>query len=240
MEWFKSLVKKKLYNLLNNILEEDARNIDRALQRKALESTVDFILTEKKLLKSRVFENKFDLLKYSITQITLDGLVMEFGVYKGETINYIAGLLPNKQIYGFDSFEGLPETWRYNFYKGTFKIDNLPNVRKNVILIKGWFENILPNFVKTIGDTPVSFLHIDCDLYASTKTIFNYLKDNITAGTIIVFDEFFNYVSWEEGEFKAFYEFVNENNVEFEWIGFVYRHEQVAVKITKILECNHV
>jgi hypothetical protein len=98
------------YQIFNNILDLDAKNIDRALQRKSLESTVNFIMTEKRLLKSTAFTNKFELLKHAVTEISVDGLIMEFGVYKGETINHIASLLPNKQIYGFDSFEGLPET----------------------------------------------------------------------------------------------------------------------------------
>jgi len=159
---------------------------------------------------------------------------MEFGVYKGETINFIANLLSNKQIYGFDSFEGLPETWRYNFDKGTFKLDNLPKVKENVVLVKGWFEETLPKFIEKHRNAPVSFIHIDCDLYSSTKTIFNHLKDNIVTGTVIVFDEFFNYIDWEDGEFKAFNEFINENNVKYEWLGFVYNNEQVGVKIIKI------
>jgi len=231
---FKKLVKKYMIKLANHILDEDAKNIDRALQRKALESTVNFILNEKKLIKSRVFKNRFELLEYSISQITINGLIMEFGVYQGESINFIADLLPNRQIYGFDSFEGLPETWRYNFYRGTFKLDNLPKVRKNVVLVEGLFEDTLPKFIENYRDTPVSFLHIDCDLYSSTKTVFNYLKNNIVAGTIIVFDEFFNYIGWEEGEFKAFYEFVEECEVDFEWLGFVINSEQVALKITRI------
>jgi hypothetical protein len=234
MRWFKKLIKKKIYQLFNHILDSDAKNIDRELQRRALKSTVDFILTEKRLLKTKIFINKFELLKYAITEITIDGFIIEFGVYKGETINYIASLLPNKQIYGFDSFEGLPETWRYNFYKGTFKMDTLPKTRNNVILIKGWFEDTLPIFIEKIGDSPISFMHVDCDLYSSTKTIFYYLKNNIVPGTVIVFDEFFNYPGWEEGEFKAFYEFVEECEVAFEWLGFVINNEQVALKITRI------
>jgi len=234
MEWLKKLIKKKISGLAYHILEEDAKNIDRALQKKALESTVNFILNEKRLIKSRVFENKYELLKYSISHITLDGLIIEFGIYKGETISFIANLLQNKQIYGFDSFEGLPETWRYNFYKGTFKLDNLPKIKENVVLVKGWFEKTLPEFIEKHRNIPASFIHIDCDLYSSTKTIFNYLKNNIVAGTVIVFDEFFNYIGWEEGEFKAFNEFINENNVEFEWLGFVIKNEQVGLKITRI------
>jgi len=56
-----------MIKLANHILDEDAKNIDRALQRKALESTVSFILNEKKLIKSRVFKNRFELLEYSIS-----------------------------------------------------------------------------------------------------------------------------------------------------------------------------
>lgn len=82
MKWFKKLMKKYMIKLANHILDEDAKNIDRALQRKALESTVNFILNEKKLIKSRVFKNRFELLEYSISQITINGLIMEFGVYK--------------------------------------------------------------------------------------------------------------------------------------------------------------
>lgn len=51
------------------------------------------------------------------------------------------------------------------------------------------------------------------------------------SGTIIVFDEYFNYPGWQEGEYKAFYEFINETNLKFEYIGYVEISEQVAVKI---------
>ena len=40
-----------------------------------------------------------------------DGLFLEFGVYKGTSINFISSLIPDKKIYGFDSFGGLPEEW---------------------------------------------------------------------------------------------------------------------------------
>jgi len=47
MKYFKNFIKKKIYQLFNYILDLDAKNIDRELQRRALKSTVDFILTEK-------------------------------------------------------------------------------------------------------------------------------------------------------------------------------------------------
>ena len=159
---------------------------------------------------------------------------MEFGVYKGETINIISEAKPDKIIYGFDSFEGLPEDWRYqwnfNFSKGSFGLNGkMPRVNSNVRLVKGWFNETLPEFVKAHRE-PCAFIHVDCDLYSSTKTIFDNLKDKIVSGTVIAFDEFFNYPGWQEGEYKAFTELVAEKNFEFEYIARTDK-EQVAVKI---------
>lgn len=139
--------------------------------------------------------------------------------------------MPGKIIYGFDSFEGLPETWHYGFLKEAFSLNgNLPQVNDNVRLIKGWFNETLPDFVKEHPE-PCAFIHIDCDLYSSTKTVFDTLKNQIVSGTVIAFDDYFNYPNWQEdGEYKAFMEFVTENNLEFEYIART-NHQQVAVKI---------
>ena len=64
----------------------------------------------------------------------------------------------NNKVYGFDSFEGLPEKWRNGFEKGTFNRNgNLPKVNNNVELIKGWFDDTLPNFIK--NQNKKSFFH---------------------------------------------------------------------------------
>ena len=147
-------------------------------------------------------------------------LWLEFGVFSGRTINYISNFTSEK-VYGFDSFEGLPENWREGIDKGRFNMNgNLPQVNNNVELVKGWFNETLPDFIKT-QNKKVSFIHMDADLYSSTKCIFDNLKDYIDVDCIIVFDELLNYPGFdgETGELKAFYEFVTENNVEYDWIG---------------------
>jgi hypothetical protein len=78
------------------------------------------------------------------------------------------------------------------------------------------------------------FLHIDCDLYSSTKTIFNLLKGRIVSGTVIVFDEYFNYDGWEKGEYLAFQKYVKENQIKYEYLTYNHLHEQVAVIILKV------
>ncbi|HOP95650.1 MAG: TylF/MycF/NovP-related O-methyltransferase [Dictyoglomaceae bacterium] len=232
MKTIKNYIKKKLYNFVTYILDDDAHNIDRELQRIAKRETAEFILKEN-LIKTKAFNDRLELLSYAVSTIEVEGLILEFGVYQGETINIIASLLKDKTIYGFDSFEGLPETWRFGFEEGTFAVNKLPKVKQNVLLIKGWFHETLPEFLKA-HNQQISLMHIDCDLYSSTKTIFNILGDKIVPGTVIIFDEFFNYPTWMEGEYKAFCEFVKERNINFEYIGFVKYHEQVGIKITHV------
>mgnify|MGYP000400761291 CR=1 FL=1 len=102
-------------------------------------------------------------------------LWLEFGVASGNTINYISKFT-NDKVYGFDSFEGLPEKWRDSFDKGAFNRNgDLPKVNSNVELIKGWFDETLPNFIKN-HNKKVSFIHMDADLYSSTKCILNEHK----------------------------------------------------------------
>ena len=62
---------------------------------------------------------------------------------------------------------------------------------------------------------PVAFIHVDCDLYSSTKTIFSLLSDRIVPGTIILFDEYFNYPNWQQHEYKALQEFVDTKNIKY-------------------------
>ena len=147
-------------------------------------------------------------------------LWLEFGVATGNSINYISKFT-NDKVYGFDSFEGLPEKWREQFDKGAFSTNGqLPQVNDNVELIKGWFNETLINFIQT-KNIKVSFIHMDADLYSSTKYIFDTLKDYIETDCVIVFDELVNYYGFDgdKGELKAFYEFITENKVDYEWIG---------------------
>ena len=74
-------------------------------------------------------------------------------------------------------------------------------------------------------------MHIDCDLYSSTKTVLENFHSRIKTGTIIVFDEYFNYPGWQEGEYKAFVEYIEKSDFSFEYIGYCRYHQQVALKI---------
>lgn len=150
------------------------------------------------------------------------GLCMEFGVWTGSTITYIANNLPTWDIYGFDSFEGLPEKWTRlddnKYEKGYFSLNGIqPVVPSNVNLVAGWFNETLPIWINThCSHQKIDLLHIDCDIYSSTATVLSQLYKIIKPGTIIVFDEFINYSNYDQHEIKAFYEFIEMTNLYFD------------------------
>jgi hypothetical protein len=225
---------KRIQESVRKVIYDEAKNITVARTRLAAEETADFV--SRFMATTPAFENAFKLLSHSLAAVDseLDGYYAEFGVYKGKTINYIASQI-DATIHGFDSFEGLPEDWRTKFKKGEFKMEGLPEVADNVELYKGWFDASVPKWA-TEHPGPMKFIHFDADLYSSTRTVLEILVDRIVPGTIIQFDEFFNYPGWTQGEFKAFMEFVEKNDVVYEYIGYVTGElaEQVAVRILEI------
>ena len=141
-----------------------------------------------------------------------DAIVLEFGVFSGITVTKIAHHADPTIVHGFDSFEGLPETWRVGSYeKGKFDIGGVPpaGLPHNVRLHVGWFEDTLPAFQRdVIADRNVTFMHVDCDLYSSTKTIFDTIGGNIR-DTIIEFDELLEYDGFRDHELKGLWEFIS-------------------------------
>src|SRR4029079_10133754 len=129
---------------------------------------------------------------------------LEFGVYKGDSINHFAELTPGATWYGFDSFQELAEARPLSVNAHAFSIGgHLPPVRGNVRLTKGFFEDTLPGFVAQHPGAKLALLHIDCALYSATMTILENVSPMLVPGTIVIFDELINYHGWEEGEFKA-------------------------------------
>jgi len=205
------------------------KDIQAERQRQALLETVAFVEAQMPQVPS--FKDRFRLMKYALGQRSVNGgLICEFGVHEGESINRIARWVPDAEIHGFDSFEGLPEEWQSDIGKGAFATSRVPKVASNVKLHKGWFDSTLPGF-RSEHSGPIAFLHVDADLYSSTRTIFKVLGGQVIPGTVIQFDEYFNYPGWREHEHRAFSEFCSEQAVQFRYLGFSRSAEQLAVKI---------
>ena len=199
--------------------------------RRCLIRSVDYI--EANLPNAIGLYTQRELMAYAINEVAIDGCFTEFGVFKGGTMRFMAKRLPHRQFHGFDSFEGLPEAWDgFDLGKGAFSVGGkLPKVPSNVKLHKGFFDASLPVWKAAYPDK-IAFMHIDCDIYSSTKTLLEELADRLQVGTVIQFDEYFNYPNWEAHEFKAWQEFVKARNITYRYVGFA--RQQVVVQITGI------
>jgi hypothetical protein len=164
-----------------------------------------------------VFSSRFALLEFAVNAAHVDGLHLEFGVYRGESINHLASITRHSWV-GFDSFEGLPRRWSPRVRAGAFSTSGrLPSVARNVTLVKGWFSDTIPEFLKTVPGTRTSFVHVDCDLYQSTRSVLTALQDSLVAGSVLVFDEF----TWvlPDDEARALREWRAETGHELRYIG---------------------
>jgi len=151
-------------------------------------------------------------------------------------------------FHGFDSFVGLPEDWRNGqtcadgsdrFQAGAFSTNGRePDIAtsnsSNIIFHKGWFADTLPRYLDSLyhddnnnnnNDVKrrpvVAFVHADADVYSSTKTVLDEIcqRKLLVAGTVLLFDEFWNYEGWKQGEYKAWCEAVNQYNLSFRYFG---------------------
>jgi hypothetical protein len=203
------------------------RDLLTAVDYEALESSAAFMRAEFGTAKPCF--DKFDTLRAALAEAPQEGMWLEFGVASGSTLKIIVEHAPEGAVHGFDSFEGLPEDWRPGFEAGAFATDELPDV-PGANLVVGWFDDTLPAFLKEHQD-PVAFLHVDADLYSSTRTVLTGLASRMRVGTVILFDEYFNFPGWEEHEHRAWTEFVAEHDLRFEYVTYSAEDEQVAVRL---------
>ena len=188
-----------------------ATSFDHELQKLSYKKAAEYALNN--FNNASYFPNKSQLYQYIqsevVSRTNTEHIHAEFGVFKGQSINYFADCNHELRWYGFDSFEGLPEDWSGN---GKMKehfttAGELPKVRQNVTLIAGLFEITLPQWVSA-QNKPFAFLHLDADLYSSTKQVLDIASSYIDENTLFLFDEYFGYVGWENGEHKAWIEWL--------------------------------
>lgn len=206
------------------------RNVQLAGQRQALMQSADF--ARRHLSMAAGFTHPHGTLRHALGLAPTGGLALEFGVFSGSTLRIIAELRQGQQVYGFDSFEGLPEAWRSDFPAGAFAVNELPVV-EGAELVVGWFDKTLPGFLAS-HPGPVDFLHVDCDLYSSTKTVLELVGPRLRVGSIVMFDEYFNYPGWEAHEAKAWDEYLAATGLKVSYVGYTLNNEQVVARIDSL------
>ena len=190
---------------------------------------------EEMMPKAPTFPLPHATLRFALGEVSVPGMALEFGVASGTTLEIIAEELAPRDdisvVAGFDVFSGLPDAWRTGFPRGIFEQENVPTV-PGAEIVPGLFEDSLPKFLKTRTDK-ISFLHLDADLYSSTVTVLDLVADRLVVGTVIVFDEYFNFPGWRNHEYRAWIEFVGRTGTEFDYLGYTVDNEQVVVRIRK-------
>ncbi len=228
----KTVADKTIVRMVNYLVfraTAGRRNVIEIIIEKALVDSAEY--AESRMQEALYFRSKEDLWDFALSRLEFGGMVAEFGVFEGYSINYFARKLGmDARIYGFDSFEGLREDWKGHILKvGDFSLGGrLPKAARNVELIKGWFDETVPDFLANHPED-FSFVHIDSDTYEAARTLLKLVGWRFREGTVIVFDEYFGFRGWRYGEWKAWQEFVESAGVQYEYIGFA--KEQVAIKI---------
>jgi len=131
---------------------------------------------------------------YANNVLKLDGSVLEFGVYRGGTLERLAKIFKNKKVYGLDTFRGIPQkgSWdRHNV--GDFKDVNYRKIEEyfqkncpNVTLIQGYF----PRTFYHVKNEKFCFLHLDADQYQSTLDGLDYLYPRVVPGGVVMLDDY--------------------------------------------------
>ena len=192
-----------------------------------------YVFFEKYFEKSMIFNDLERIREYAIQSSLLNDkhkeyYYLEFGVFKGESSNFFSKFV--NKLYCFDGFEGLKEDLvGTSITKGYFNLNKkIPNLNSNVEPVVGWVEDTLDDFLKK-NNPKINFVHLDMDTYSPTKFTLEKIKPYLVKNSIIIFDEYYNYKGWKEGEFKALKEVFNEN--EFKYKAFNVHGAQCVIQI---------
>lgn len=160
------------------------------------------------------------------------GNYLEFGVYVGTSLLCMhrasrAVGLDSIRLFGFDSFQGLPEAtategagvWQPGWYRAEYSLVREQLTRNGIdwdrtTLVPGWFEETLvPGLALQLGIKKAGIIMIDCDIYSAALTALAFCAPLIRDRAVVFLDD------WNPGglaakglgERRAFEEFLAEN-----------------------------
>jgi hypothetical protein len=193
-------------------------NVIDVLERRAVCDSADYIASA--MPEALALRSREALWDFAIRNAGHEGLWLEFGVFKGYSINYMAQRT-DRRIFGFDSFQGLQQDWKgAGHTRGTFDLaGRLPRVRANVMLLPGWFSDTLPGFLAA-NPGPVALLHLDCDTYEATAEVLRLIKSRLTPKTVVIMDDYHGLWDYRNGQFRAWREFVTAFELTYSYAAF--------------------
>ena len=159
------------------------------------------------------------------------GDYLEFGLWRGKTFGYAYRMKHryrrrDMKLWGFDSFQGLPDTGAHPdniWYKGQFACSRpeFESILKSrgirsceYELVEGFYSESLNDAThRRLAGRKAAIVYIDCDLYDSTIEVLDFIQPYLVNGSIICFDDFYNYkADPEQGEQKALSDFLQKES----------------------------
>ena len=187
--------------------------------------------------KSLLFKTPVEIREYAVQTSLLNDdnkkyYYLEFGVAGGGSANFFSKYV--NKLYCFDSFEGLKEDWIGTFgqVKGLYTQNKkIPKLRSNIETVVGWVEETVDVFLKK-NNPKINFVHFDLDTYSSTKFTLEKIKPYLVKNAILIFDQLYGYVGWENGEYKALKEVFKDE--EFKYLAFTIRDKSYDKAVIQI------
>jgi len=136
----------------------------------------------------------------------IPGIIAEVGVYEGGSSWLISEMKGSREFHLFDTFEGLPPATGDDpkFKEGTFKssLERVQKVLRNYPNLH-FHKGLFPKTAVGLEDLRFSFVHIDVDLYQSTKDCLAWFYPRLNPGAMLISHDY----QEAEGVKKAFTEF---------------------------------
>jgi hypothetical protein len=128
----------------------------------------------------------------------LGGSMAEFGVARGGSARLIANADPSRRLHLFDTFAGLPipqerdVAWRFGkFQAGQFAC-SLDDVRSYLggNLNLAFYPGLFPASAAGCEDLRFSFVHVDVDLYESSRAALEFFWPRMLPGGVLLFHDY--------------------------------------------------
>jgi tetratricopeptide (TPR) repeat protein len=213
-----------------NAFAGDSHHFDKLME---TDYSVHPIMTSIKWILSlpvlpEIYFNRWAVLDRAVELSNKNRPFYEFGVWMGDSFKYL--IKSYNSGFGFDTFEGLPESWGpipKGAYSSFGSVPKIPGGR----FIVGEFEHTLPKFFQ-IRRPKASLINFDADLYTSTLCALMNAENVIDSSTILVFDEFIVNKNWEQDEYRALNEFCDFKNLSYEVLAVSLFSKQAVVKLS--------
>lgn len=157
------------------------------------------------------------LYRFSQHCINIPGDFAECGVYKGGSAALIAHVIQStsnpttKLLHLFDTFKGMPKEGvpdSSDHQEGDMGDVSLTRVKAYLkgYLFTIFYPGVIPETFKHVEKKKFAFVHIDVDLFKTSKDCCEFFYDRLTSGAIMVFDDY-GFPRYEYAEKKAVDEF---------------------------------